>query len=133
MGKGRGMGRKIGGFHRTSAIQYACHPMIQHCTTHVILCCLRITRFDTTHYSYLGRGNVNPNAGKVGYFKNETIGTLKVKCVSLRPKMYSFTVCDALKPIPKFNYSINERYKAVAKGVTRLQIKRIKHEDYMRM
>ena len=47
--------------------------------------------------------------------------------------MYSFTVCDASKPIPMVNYPIFIRHKAVAKGVARSQIKRINHEDYVRM
>ena len=47
--------------------------------------------------------------------------------------MYSFTVCDASEPIPGVNYPIDVRHKAVAKSVARSQIKRYKHEDYVRM
>ena len=47
--------------------------------------------------------------------------------------MYSFTVCDASEPIPGVNDPIDVRHKAVAKGVARLQIKKFKHEDYVRM
>ena len=47
------------------------------------------------HLSNLGRGNANLHAGEVGYFKDETKGNPIVEFVGLRPKMYSFTVCDA--------------------------------------
>ena len=83
--------------------------------------------------SKLGRGSANLHAGEVGNFKDETKGNPIVEFVGLRPKMYSFTVCDASEPIPGVNYPINLRHKAVAKGVARSQIKRFKHEDYVRM
>ena len=85
------------------------------------------------HLSNLRRGNANLQAGEVGYFKDETKGNTIVEFVSLRPKMYSFTVCDASEPIPKVNYPMDVRHKAVAKGVARSQIKRFKHEDYVCM
>ena len=69
----------------------------------------------------------------MGYFKDETNGNPIVEFVGLRPKMYSFTVCDASQPIPGVNYPMDLRHKAVAKGVARSQIKRLKHEDYVRM
>ena len=47
--------------------------------------------------------------------------------------MYLFTVCDAPELIPEVNYPIDVQHKAVAKGVARPQIKRFKHEDYVRM
>ena len=56
-----------------------------------------------------------------------------IELVGLRPKMYSFTVCDAFEQIPGMNYSMDITHKAVAKGVVRSQIKRFKHEDYVRM
>ena len=85
------------------------------------------------HLSNLGRGNANLHVGEVGYFKDETKGNLIVEFVGLRPKMYSFTLCDASEPIPGVNYPMNVRHRAVAKGVARSQIKRYKHEDYVRM
>ena len=85
------------------------------------------------HLSKLGRENANLHAGEVGYFKDETKGNPIVEFVGLRPKMYSFTVCDALEPIPGVNDPMDVRHKAVAKGVARSQIKRFKHEDYVRM
>ena len=69
----------------------------------------------------------------MGYFKDETKGNPIFEFVGLRPKMYSFTVCDKSEPIPGVNYSMDMRHKAVAKGVERSQIKRFKHEDYLRM
>ena len=47
--------------------------------------------------------------------------------------MYSFTVCDASEPIPGVNYLMDVRYKAVAKNMARSQIKRFKHDNYVRM
>ena len=85
------------------------------------------------HLSKLGRGNANLHAGEVGYFKDETKGKPIVEFIGLRPKMYSFTVCDASEPIQGVNYPMDVRHKAVAKGVARSQIKRFKHEDYVRM
>ena len=69
----------------------------------------------------------------MGYFKDETEGNPIVEFVGLRYKMYSFTVCDASEPNPKVNYLMDVRHKAVAKGVARSQIKRLKLEDYVRM
>ena len=85
------------------------------------------------HRSKLGRGNANLHAGEVSYFKDETKGNPIVDFIGLRPKMYSFTVCDASEPIPGVNYPIDVRHKAVGKGVALSQIKRFKHEDYVRM
>ena len=42
-------------------------------------------------------------------------------------------MCEASEPIPELNYPMEVRHKAVAKGVARAQIKRFKHEDYVRM
>ena len=85
------------------------------------------------HLSKLGHGNANIHAGEVGYFKDETKGNPIVEFVGLCPKMYSFTVCDASEPIPGVNYPMDVRHKAVAKCVARSQIKRFKHENYLRM
>ena len=85
------------------------------------------------HLSNLGRGNADLHAGEVGYFKDETKNNPIIEFVRLRFKMYSFTVCDASEPIPGVNYPMDITHKAVAKGVARSQIKRFKHEDYVRM
>ena len=76
------------------------------------------------HLSNLKRGNANRHAGEVGYFKDETKSNPIVEFVGLRPKMYSFTVCDASEPITWVNYSMDVRNKAVANGVALSQIKR---------
>ena len=85
------------------------------------------------HLSNLGRGNADLHGGEVGCFKDETKGNPIVEFVGLRVKMYLFTVCDASEPIPGVNYSMDVRHKVVAKSVARSQIKRFKHEDYVRM
>ena len=85
------------------------------------------------HLSNLRRGHADLHAGEVGYFKDETKGNSIVEFIGLPAKMYSFTVCDASEPIPGVNYPMDIRHKAVAKGVARSQIKRFKHEDYVRM
>ena len=71
------------------------------------------------HLSNLGSGNANLHDGEVGYFKDETKGNPIVEFVGLRPKMYSFTVCDASEPNQRVNYPMDVRHKAVAKGVAR--------------
>ena len=71
------------------------------------------------HLSNLERAKARLHAGEVGYFKDETKRDPIIEFVSLRHKMYSFTVCEAFEPIPGLNYSINVRHKAVAKGVAR--------------
>ena len=53
--------------------------------------------------SHLGHWNASLHAGEVGYFNDETKSNLIVELVGLRPKMYSFTVCDASEPIQKVN------------------------------
>ena len=85
------------------------------------------------HLSNLRRAGAGLHAGEVGYFKDKTKGDPIVEFVGLRPKMYSFTVCDASEPIPGLNYPMYVWHKAVVKGVARSQIKRFKHEDYVRM
>ena len=85
------------------------------------------------HLSNLGRGHADLHAGEVGYFKDETKGNPNVEFVGLRPKMYSFTVCDASEPIPGVNDPMDIRHKAMATGMARSQIKRFKHEHYVRM
>ena len=85
------------------------------------------------HLSNLGRAGAKLHAGEVGSFKDEMKGNQIVEFVGLRPKMYSFTGCRAAEPILALNLSMDMWHKAVAKGVARSQIKRFKHEDYVRM
>ena len=65
------------------------------------------SEISTGHLSNLGRGNADLHAGEVGYFKDETKGNPIIEFVGLRPKMYSFTVCDAFEPIPVVNYPMD--------------------------
>ena len=83
------------------------------------------------HYSNLRRGNANLHAGEMGYFKDETKHNSIVKFVGLRPTIYSFTVCDASELIQGVNYQMDVRNTAVAKGVSRFQITRFKHDNYV--
>ena len=83
--------------------------------------------------SNLGRAGAGLHAGEVNYFKDETKYDPIVEFVGLRIKMYSFTVCKASETIPGLNYPMDVRHKSVAKGVACSQIKRFKHEDYVRM
>ena len=74
------------------------------------------------------------HAGQVGYFKDECKGDPIIEFVALRPKMYSFTVCEASEYIVKFNVPLPIiKHKAVAKGVSRANIRRRTHEDYVAM
>ena len=85
------------------------------------------------HLFNLGFAKARLHSGEVDYFKDETRGDPIVEFVGLRPNMYSFNVCAASEPIPGLNYSMDVRHKAMAKGVARSQIKRFKHEDYVRL
>ena len=85
------------------------------------------------HLSKIRRSGAGLHAGKVGYFKDETKGNPIIKFVNMRPTKYSFTVCEASELIARLKYLMDVRYKAVAKGVARSQIKRLKHEDYVQM
>ena len=74
------------------------------------------------------------NAGEVGYFKDECKCHPIVEFVKLRPKMYSFTVMDAEEYHPRHPVeSVQLRHKAVAKGVSRENIKRFTHDNYVTM
>ena len=83
--------------------------------------------------SNLKRENANLHAEEVGYLMDETKGNQIVEFVGLRPKIYSLTVCDASEPIPRVNYPMDVRHKAVTKGVARSQIMHFQHDDYVRM
>ena len=85
------------------------------------------------HVSGLGAPN-DPHGGVVGYFKDEMKGEQVYEVISLKPKSYS--VCsvkatmynpDGEMPPPVY------MHKAVAKGITRANIKRLTHEDYRQM
>ena len=47
--------------------------------------------------------------------------------------MYSFNVCSATKYTLGLNYKVKLRHRNVDKGIFRLQITRLKHDDNLRM
>ena len=47
--------------------------------------------------------------------------------------MYSFTICSANKYTAGLKYEVELRNKHVANGISSCQIRRFKHEDYLRM
>jgi hypothetical protein len=73
------------------------------------------------------------HAGEVGFFKDECKGDPIVEFVALKPKMYSFTVMDCFEPEGPPPLPAVLRHKAVAKGISRANIKRFSHEDYLTM
>ena len=85
------------------------------------------------HLSNFGRGNADLHANMWATSKTKPKCNPLVKFIGLRPKMYLFTVCNASEPISGVNYPMDITHKAVAKGVARSQIKRFKHENYVRM
>ena len=83
--------------------------------------------------SGLGAPN-DPHGGVVGYFKDEMKGEQVYELIALKPKSYSVRTVkaslyqpDSVMPPPVFIH------KAVAKGITRANIKRLTHEDYRQM
>ena len=74
------------------------------------------------------------NAGEIGYFKEKCKCHLIVEFVGLQPTKYSVTVVDAenydtLLPVGP----VQLRHKAVAKEVSRANIKRFTNDDYVTM
>ena len=80
--------------------------------------------------SELGCPN-DPNKGKVGYFKSETQGHPIIEFVGLKPKTYSFKVCECCEA--DSNTQPRVWTKQVAKGIDRNAIKHETHERYLRM
>ena len=74
------------------------------------------------------------NAGEVCCFKDECKCHPIVEFVRLRLKMYLFTVMNAEKYDPLIPIELVQlRHKAIAKGVSRKNIKRSTHEEYVTM
>ena len=92
-----------------------------------------INESENTHLSQLRGPIADGNGGEVGYFKDETKDDPIVEFVGLRPKLYSFTVCHATEYSEGDNYKVEMCNKHVVKGISRSQIKRFKHEDYISM
>ena len=91
------------------------------------------SEIEQTHLSHLSGPIADVHGGEVGYFKNETKGDSIVKFVALRPKIYSFTVSCATEYTQGLNYEVKMRNKHVTKGISRSQIRRFKHENYISM
>ena len=91
------------------------------------------SEIEHTHISKLSGPRADIYGGEVGYFKDETKGDPIVEFVGLRPKMYSFTVCNAFEYTQGRNYNVKMHNKHVANGISRFQIRRLQHEDYLRM
>ena len=71
----------------------------------------------------------DPNKGKVGFFKSETHGNPIVEFVGLKPKMYSFQVCDCCEVGSTAMPHISS--KQVGKGIARDALKKLTHEIYL--
>ena len=82
------------------------------------------------HSSYLGAPD-DPNRGKVGFFKDETKGNPIIEFVALKPKMYSFKVCEC----QEFGSDAQPRVwdKQVGKGIARATLKKTTHQQYLEM
>ena len=87
------------------------------------------------HYLSNLRTIDDSHSGQVGYFKDECKGDPIIEFVALRPKMYSYTMCEAMEYIPpQYNLSsLDIKHKAVATGVSRANIRRLTHDDYVAM
>ena len=83
--------------------------------------------------SGLGPSN-DLHVGVVGYFKDEMKGEQVYELIALKPKSYSVRSVKASLYTPD---SVMLQpvfiHKAVAKGITRANIKRLTHEDYRKM
>jgi len=82
-----------------------------------------------------GLGNPEaPNAGEVGYFKDECKGNPITSFIGLRPKLYSYEVMEAIAPgSPANTPVVMLKNKTVAKGISRENIRRLTHADYLAM
>lgn len=56
---------------------------------------------------------------KLSYIKDKIKRAPIVEFVGLRPKMYSYTVCEAFEFIPGLNFLTDVRHKAMATSVAR--------------
>ena len=82
------------------------------------------------HPSHLSSPD-DPNKGQVGFFKDETKGNPIIEFVALKPKMYSFKVCEC----QEFGSNAEPRVwdKQVGKGIARATLKRTTHQQYLDM
>ena len=82
------------------------------------------------HPSHLSSPD-DPNKGQVGFFKDETKGNPIIEFVALKPKMYSFKVCEC----QEYGSNAEPRVwdKQVGKGIARATLKRTTHQQYLDM
>ena len=73
----------------------------------------------------------DPNKDKVGFFKDETKGNPIIEFVALKPKMYSFKVCECKEPGSNAEPRVWD--KQVGKGIARATLKRTTHQQYLDM
>ena len=73
----------------------------------------------------------DPNKGKVGFFKDETKGNPIIEFVALKPKMYSFKVCEC--QTVDSNTQPRVRDKQVGKGIARATLRKTTHQQYLEM
>ena len=85
------------------------------------------------HVSGLGSPN-DFHGDIVGYFKDKMKGKQVYELIALKPKSYSVRTIKATlyKPESPMLQPVFI-HKAVAKGITRANIKRLTHEDYLQM
>ena len=86
---------------------------------------------DIPAYHPSGIGNcTNLNAGVLGKFHDETNGNPIVEFVGLRPKMYSFSICEVQSSCSEA-LAPSIKTKQTAKGISRSAKRIIRHEDYL--
>ena len=82
------------------------------------------------YISSLTRSTAQLDAGRIGYFKDECKGNPIVEFVGLRPKIMEAVEYDQRRPPLD---GVHFKHKAVAKGVSRANIKNFTHDDYVAM
>lgn len=72
---------------------------------------------------------LDPHADEVGYFKNEMKSDPIIGFIALKPKMYSFTLCNAR--LGATQPQIKE--KQVGNGIARTSLQELRHLNYVNM
>ena len=88
------------------------------------------SKISENHPSCLGTLD-DLNKGKVGFFIDETKGNPITEFVALKPKMYSFKVCEC----QEFGSNTQPQMwdKQVGKGIARATLKTTTHQEYLDM
>jgi hypothetical protein len=95
-----------------------------------VRCLFDFSEIPTNHPSGLSSPE-DPNKGKVGFFKDETKGNPIIEFVALKPKMYSFKVCECQVPGSTAEPRVWD--KQVGKGIARATLKKTTHQQYLEM